>query len=224
MPVVDLSFHLTGTVIPADHGYSLYGAVCRLIPDFHEHLSAEQENRGSSRTFGIHPINGTLVGNRKLQLNEKSRVIFRVTDQYIKPLLSLAGKTLNLDGCLISLGVPNPLLLKPSPHLRSRLVVIKGFMEPVEFLEAAQRQLTELGLKGTPTLTKRKSPKSVEGHNSRPDPDEAIKRTISIRDKTVVGFALEVAGLSDVDSISLQEQGIGGRRRFGCGIFTPTKA
>ena len=25
MPVVDLSFHLTGTVIPVDHGYSLYG-------------------------------------------------------------------------------------------------------------------------------------------------------------------------------------------------------
>ena len=224
MPVVDLSFHLTGTVIPADHGYSLYGAVCRLIPDFHEHLNAEQENPGSSRTFGIHPINGILIGNRKIQLNEKSRVVFRVTDEYIKPLLALAGKTLNLDGCPISLGVPNPRLLKPSPHLRSRLVVIKGFMGPAEFLGASQRQLSDLGLEGTPTLTKRKSLKSLEGNNSRSDPDEAVKRTISIRDKTVVGFALEVAGLSDVDSISLQERGIGGRRRFGCGIFTPAKA
>ncbi len=224
MPVVDLSFHLTGTVIPADHGYSLYAAVCRLIPDFHEHLSTEQENCSSTRTFGIHPINGTLVGNRKLQLNEKSRVIFRVTDQFIKPLLTLAGKTLNLDGCPISLGVPNPLLLKPSPHLRSRLVVIKGFMEPVEFLEAAKRQLSELGLDGRPTLTKRKSNRSVEGLNSRLDSEVALKRTISIRDKTVVGFALEVAGLSDADSILLQERGIGGRRRFGCGIFIPAKA
>ncbi len=224
MPVLDMSFPITGTVIPVDHGYSLYGAVCKLIPDFHEHLDAEKENPRSSRTFGIHPINGTLVGNRKLQLNEKSRVVFRVYNEYIKLLLPLAGKTLNLDGCLISLGVPNPLLLKPSPHLRSRLVVIKGFMEPAEFLKAVERQLFELGLNGIPKLTKRKTPKSLEGNNPRSDPNGVVKRTISIRDKVVVGFALEVIGLSDVDSISLQERGIGGRRRFGCGIFTPVKA
>lgn len=46
MPVVDLSFHLTGTVIPADHGYSLFGAVCRLIPDFQGHLDAELASPG----------------------------------------------------------------------------------------------------------------------------------------------------------------------------------
>lgn len=224
MPVLDLSFPITGTVIPVDHGYALYGAVCRLIPDFHEHLDAEQETRRSSKTFGIHPINGTLIGNRKLLLNEKSRVIFRVTDEYIKPLLALAGKTLTLDGCPVILGVPKPLLLKPTPHLGSRLVIIKGFMEPNEFLKAVERQLFELRLNGIPKLAKRKTRKSLEKNNSRSNPDEVVKRTITIRDKTVVGYALEVMGLSDVDSISLQERGIGGRRRFGCGIFTPVKA
>lgn len=44
-----------------------------------------------------------------------------------------------------------------------------------------------------------------------------------IKDKMVVGFQVEVTQLTGEESITLQEQGIGGRRRMGCGIFVPLR-
>jgi hypothetical protein len=35
-PKVDLSFSITGRTIPVDHGFDLYSAVSRVIPEFHE--------------------------------------------------------------------------------------------------------------------------------------------------------------------------------------------
>jgi CRISPR-associated endonuclease/helicase Cas3 len=46
---------------------------------------------------------------------------------------------------------------------------------------------------------------------------------LRIRDREIVGFALHVDGLGATDSLRLQATGIGGRRRFGCGVFAPTK-
>ena len=46
-----------------------------------------------------------------------------------------------------------------------------------------------------------------------------LRRTLRICDKEIVGFALRVERLTAQESILLQEKGIGGRRRFGCGIF-----
>jgi CRISPR-associated endonuclease/helicase Cas3 len=36
----------------------------------------------------------------------------------------------------------------------------------------------------------------------------------------VVGFSLIASDLSDEDSIKLQQFGLGGKHRMGCGIFT----
>jgi CRISPR-associated protein Cas6 len=48
-----------------------------------------------------------------------------------------------------------------------------------------------------------------------------LRRTLQIRDKVIVGFAVEVGALTADEALILQEQGLGGRRRFGCGIFVP---
>ena len=50
-----------------------------------------------------------------------------------------------------------------------------------------------------------------------------MRRTLRVQDRVVVGYAVEVHGLSAPDSIRLQSLGIGGRRRFGCGIFIPAR-
>jgi hypothetical protein len=42
---------------------------------------------------------------------------------------------------------------------------------------------------------------------------------VAIDDRKVVGFSLRVTGLTPEQSIKVQEQGIGGRRRMGCGLF-----
>ena len=40
----------------------------------------------------------------------------------------------------------------------------------------------------------------------------------------MIGYALRVFGLTAEESIRLQEEGLGGRRRMGCGVFLPIRS
>lgn len=215
MPVVDLAFPLLGQDIPADHGYALYSAVSRALPFFH---GEEAEGFG----IGIHPVQGVLCGGRKLRIDEKSRLTMRLSAEYIPKVLPLAGKRLDLDGHRISLGIPSPFLLSHSECLFSRIVVIKGFLESVSFLGAARRQCEKLGVPGGKIfLVPHRTKRSFEGAVS--DGEEAVftKRTLRIRNKEVVGFAVKAGSLLPEESLVLQEMGLGGRRKMGCGLFVP---
>ncbi len=224
MPVIDLSFPVQGDLLPVDHSYSLYGAICREVPDFHERFRTEYESSGEKKCYGICPINGILAGDRKLQISRNSQLRIRVHNKFLKDFYPLAGKTLCIEGQIISLGTPRPILLSAAPVLQSRLVVIKGFMEPSEFLEAAKKQLLEMGINGVIQFKRRKLSTPVERRTGKGKQSEPLKRTVRIRNKEIVGFALKVSELNDQDSIKLQEIGLGGRRRFGCGIFLPMRS
>ena len=117
------------------------------------------------------------------------------------------------------MGVPETRALEPAPRLYSRLVIIKGFMITDGFLDAAQRQLDALAVKGRPELVSTNSAPEANASRVGGTTSPMIRRTLRIRDKNVVGFALRVTGLTAEESIRLQEAGLGGRRRFGCGIF-----
>ncbi len=228
MSYVDLAFLVTGRSIPADHGYALYSAISQHIPSIHlpptSPDSGETPDTAPTLPIAVHPINGRLMGDRTLALTIESRLIIRIESVLIGEILPLAGKQLRIDGGTIQVGTLEIRPLKPAPRLYSRLVTIKGFLEPGPFLEAVARQLAALGIKGVPGLLKRQGEKSFEGRSGlEDDRSPFIRRTIRIRDKEVVGYALEVRELSADDSIRLQENGLGGRRHFGCGIFVPTK-
>ncbi|MBI1893417.1 MAG: type I-MYXAN CRISPR-associated protein Cas6/Cmx6 [Candidatus Rokubacteria bacterium] len=188
MPHVDLAFRVMGTTLPVDHGYALYSAINRLVPALHD-----------ARDIGVHPIRGRYVGEGNLHLTPFSRLVIRLPDDRIRPFLQLAGKTLDVDGYRLRVGVPETRALRPAATLYSRLVTIKGFMEPEAFLEAAGRQLQEMGVTADLRVGER--------------------RTLRVKDKQVVGFEVTALGLDAEDSVRLQEVGIGGRRRMGCGIF-----
>lgn len=85
---------------------------------------------------------------------------------------------------------------------------------------AARRQLDELGVTATLSIPARRDGGSFEstGVGSH---DRLERRTVQVRDRVIVGYAMAVEGLTAEESICLQEKGIGGRRRFGCGIFSP---
>jgi CRISPR-associated protein Cas6 len=103
-------------------------------------------------------------------------------------------------------------------------VVIKGGTDPEQFLETARRQMEAIGIHAELGIPFKESGSRVEG--PAPDAGEPglLRRTLRIADKTIVGFALMASGLSAEESITLQEQGLGGRRRFGCGVFIPALA
>lgn len=188
MPTVDLAFKLMGTSIPVDHGYALYAAVNRIVPDVHD-----------AKDIGLHPIRGRFDGNGCLVLSPASRLVIRVPDERIREFLKLAGKTLEVDGNRFRVGVPEIRTLRPAAALYARLVTIKGFMEVEAFIKAAKRQLETMGVTAALQLGER--------------------RTFRIKDKQVVGFELLATELDAEGSIKLQEVGIGGRRRMGCGVF-----
>ena len=188
MPYIDLAFRLTGNKVPVDHGYALYSAISRLVPEIHE-----------AKNVGVHPVRGTYSGNGELMLRDSSRLVVRLESEQIGQFLKLAGQKLEIDSYGFRVGVPEVRLLLPRAALYSRLVTIKGFMEPDAFLEAAKRQLEKIGVQAELAVGER--------------------RTLRVKDKQVVGFELAATGLSTEDSLRLQETGIGGRRHMGCGIF-----
>lgn len=206
----DLTFPLQGITVPADHGYLLYSAVSNHLPSLH-----------GDRAVGIHPIRGNLTGQRQLTLTRASELVLRLPFGRIPEAIPLAGKRLNLNGSSILVGLPSMHPLLPRASLRSRLVTIRGFIEAVPFLEAARRQVMALNIDGLVSLAIRKTDYPVEGQGIG-GIDLYLRRTIRIRDKEIVGFSVQVDNLTADESIRLQETGIGGRRRFGCGIFVPT--
>ena len=231
MTILDMRFRVSGKVVPADHGYSLYCAITKAIPSLHAPDAAVAEGEaevlpGSAplwKGFGIHPVRGRLIGERSLALTEFSRLTLRVPQEHIATMLPLAGKEINLDGQPLTIGVPELHALQPATSLFSRLVTVKGFMEPKGFREAIQRQLDILGIKGRLEIPLRSGVTALEGNPKRSEESQSpVRRTLRVRDRQVVGYAVVVTELTAEESIRLQESGLGGRRRFGCGIFVPT--
>ena len=145
----------------------------------------------------------------------------RIPIDRIGEAIRLAGQGLDLIGSRLLVGVPTVHAIQPSASLVSRLVVIKGFMDAEPFREAVQRQTDALGVRANVSLVKGLGRTPLEAGIGRPDP--IIRRTIRIHDKEVVGFAVGLHGLSNEDSLLIQTVGLGGRRRFGCGVFRPVR-
>ncbi len=190
MASIDLAFRLTGPAVPVDHGYALYAALSRILPDIH-----------TAQDIGVQPIRGIYSGNGTLRLADFSRLILRLQDQHIQAYLKLAGKRVELDKHSLRVGVPEVRALRPAARLRTRLVTIKGFLQEDKFLAAAKRQLEQLGIRGQARL--------------------GARHTFRVGDKQIVGFEMRVTQLTAEESLTLQEQGLGGRRKMGCGVFVP---
>ena len=133
MPHVDLAFRLIGSKVPVDHGYALYSAISRIVPEIHE-----------ATNIGIHPIRGTYSGDGELMLRDSSRLVVRMESEQIGQFLKLAGKKLEIDTYSFRIAVAEVRLLRPRAALYSRLVTIKGFMDQATFMEAAKRQLEKI--------------------------------------------------------------------------------
>lgn len=189
---VELRFPFTGSTLPSDHGYALYGAISRIIPEAHE-----------ADWLAIETLPGAARGDGITQLDPNAGLKIRLSQDRVPLLLKLAGKRLELDGHSIRLGAPQISLLQPSPAVYARIVTIKGFTEPEPFLGAVCRKLDELGVKGEPVVGPR--------------------RVLKVGTHKIIGFGLTIHELSDEGSLHLQERGIGGRRRMGCGFFSPIK-
>jgi CRISPR-associated protein Cas6 len=202
MNLIELAFPVLGRQIPVDHGYLVYSAISLALDG---HLP---------QGVSVAPIKGLSVGDGSLRVDGRTRLRLRVPAEKICELLVLAGKSLDIGGSEVMLGVPQARVVEPAATLQSRLVTIKGFMHPDPFLEAVARQLAALGVDGRA---------EIPAERSGPRKGEPRRRVLRIKGKAVVGFALRVRGLSEAGSMSLLTHGLGGRRHMGCGVFEPVR-
>lgn len=192
MIAIDISFQINShATFPADHSYALVGAVSRLIPEAH-----------GGNGYALAPIAGRQIGGRQMKLTDSSRFVVRTTPDRIQQFLPLAGKTIDVLGRKLHLGVPTIHPLVTASSLRARLVTIKGFFEPNLFAEAVRRQLDALGVGECEIVV-------------------GQQRTLRIKAVEVVGFETTLQRLQDSDSLTVAANGVGGRRHMGCGFFVP---
>lgn len=210
MTTVDLSFPLQGERIPLDHGYALYGAISRVVPALHE-----------AAWLGIHPLSGRPLGDGELALPPHAHLRLRLPAERIAAALPLAGSRLDVLGSALRIGVPRVEALVPAPSLDARLVAIKLTQAPRRNSPELSREA--LDVDGFAERYRQEIRRQLDAIGI-PKPFELCgRRRLGVGGKRIVGYSVRVSGLSADESLRLQEAGLGGKRRMGCGVFRPTR-
>ena len=212
--MIDLLFPAFGETIPTDHAYPLYATLAAVVPAFHE----------PDARLCFAPLGGTPDAPGRLRLTDFSRLRVRLPADRIPLALPLAGKRLDIAGHSVRLGVPTVTTLTPAPSLFARLVTINDTQQkrgdskiistPERFLDSVRIALTKASVQAEPSL-----PVILTG----PRAGEPRRRVVRIKGRAIVGYSLLLSGLSAEDSIIVQESGLGGRTRMGCGFFLPAR-
>ena len=189
LPPVDLWFPVVGSALPADHGFPLFAAISHHLPAVHRR-----------EDWPLHTLRGPRTGRGDIVLTRRPQLGLRLPAELIGEVLGLVGQTLHVRGHRLTLGPPRVEPLTPAPALSARLVVIQGFDTQDTLIDAAARQLHAMGVTEMRLQAGR-------------------RQVLHIHGQAVVGYGLRVEGLSDEASLRVQAEGVGGRRRFGCGVF-----
>jgi hypothetical protein len=149
--------------------------------------------------FCFNTINGLPDGKGSIKLGDKSILRIRFPVEYADLIRSLSKVRFTVNGCKLNLDSPRYETLKTSDTLSSRLVTINT--DDV-FLYVLEHQLEKLGVNAKVIIGDRKS---VRITKSRP--------------YDIWGYKVTLKNLSPENSIKIQEIGLGGKRRLGCGVF-----
>lgn len=153
------------------------------------------------QTVGIKLIRGRYIGDGMLDISPYSELVVRLPIGHISQYIQLAGKRLEVLGQSLTVGVPKTRALVPAVALYSHLVTTRNGDIQERFEKEIVRQMGELEIQGRFSVGERK--------------------TFQVHGKQVVGYSFLVSELNAEESVKLQEVGLGGRRKMGCGFFEP---
>jgi len=151
------------------------------------------------REIGLKLVRGRYIGNGLLDVSPASELVLRLPISKVGQYLGLAGKKLEVLGHGLRVGVPHTRALIAAAALYSPLVTTKNGHDQERFEAEVRTQMASLDFKGRLAIGKR--------------------RTFQVHGKQVVGYEVLITELATPESILLQEQGLGGRRKMGCGFF-----
>lgn len=207
---VDLSFPVLGDRVPRDHGYALYGAICRAAPSLHE-----------APWLGVHPLSGMAIDDTTLHLARHASLRLRLPADRIADVLGLAGANLDVAGASLRLGAPQVHALSLAPSLDARLVAIKLTRRPVRSNPALHRQA--LDVVGFAERYSVEISRQLHAIGIDQPFELCGRRSLTVAGRRIVGYSVRVGGLTLEQSLALQERGLGGKRRMGCGVFRATR-
>jgi len=151
--------------------------------------------------IGVKLIRGRYVGDGLLDIHPNSWLVMRLKTSVLPGYINLAGKSIKLKDHIVQIGVPQTRSITAASSLYSHLVTTRNGQDQQRFDSEINRQMAELKVKGRCAVGERK--------------------TFTVHAKKVVGYAMTIEDLDNSDSILIQEQGLGGRRKMGCGFFEP---
>jgi CRISPR-associated protein Cas6 len=201
--VVDLSFAITGRLLPVDHAYALAEAVWAVLPWLRTEPNA-----------GIHQIHVAESGNgwyrpdeasgQRLHLSRRTKMVLRLPKERLGQARRLVGATLDVGGCPLEVGKSSVRPLSTLPTLFARYVATPPESDEQQFLSHAAGLLEGEGCPVRKLVCGR-------AHVIRTPGGDILTRSLMVAD-------LEVQA-----SVKLQQQGLGPGRQLGCGLFLPHK-
>lgn len=154
----------------------------------------------AERQAGILPLRAPEHGD-DLLLPRRARLAVRIPAGLVAQARQLSGQVLDVGGHALIVGEGRERALQPSPTLHAQLVASDAAEE--EFLATMAGELHGLGISGELICGKSYVLAGSAGK--------------------IAGYSLVVHGLKPQQSLHLQWNGLGGERRYGCGMFIPYK-
>lgn len=201
--MVDALFAITCPRLPVDHAYALSQAIHAALPWF-----AEEPRAGLHLIRAAESGSGWLrpqAAGDLLQLPQRTRLVLRLPQHRLDGAAALLGRTLDIAGHALRVERVAVRALLPIRTLLSHCVYLADGGEEPAFRLAAERELDALGIRPAEILCGLATPIATPAR---------VLRTRS----------LMLAGLTAEQSMLLQQRGLGGERKLGCGLFIPHKA
>ena len=196
--VVDLNFKLDCPCLHVDHTAALHNAIHGALPWFREHPLSGMHlvHVAGSQNGWMRPEEP----DELLHLSHRTRLTLRVAMEMIEEAHALSGQTLDIAGNRMQIGKATQKPVRASDILFSRHVISADKDDENEFMQTVAEELKQLDIRFR---------KLLPGKQLNLRGPEGIVKTRS----------LMVADLDLEDSLTLQEQGLGEGRTYGCGLF-----
>ncbi len=202
--VLDVLFAIDCKHLPVDHAHALSAALQGALPWL-----------GDTAGVGIHTVHvaGSQNGwqrpehdaEQRLVVSRRTKLTIRVPKDRVEALVDgLNGKTLDVNGCPLTVGEGKARPLSKATTLFARYVVARPEDTEEQFLTWAAGELAHLGIRVRKALCGKATPLA--------SPSGPLHTR-----------SLMLADLSPEESVRLQQVGLGPHREMGCGIFIPHK-
>jgi CRISPR-associated protein Cas6 len=153
---------------------------------------------------GVHPVHGAPTGrNHNLIVNRRVKLVIRLPVNRLADAKALVGRKINPGAGELSIGDLKEKQLTPFADLYSHFVSMDT-VDETEFMGSVRAELEKMQVRCG----------LIPGK----------KRKIASPSGDVWGYSLMLHDVGPLQSLLIQEAGIGRRRNQGCGIFIPHKS